>query len=173
MVKVGVIAVDGTKVHANASNHANRDYQRVARDILAEADRIDREEDELYGDARGDELPDQLRTAEGRRAALREAKRKLEEQRTAEQVAERPDDLVECDGRWLSLIQSRSLGASRAAVAGCARPVVSLMSTAGDRRSRFHAHEPSGCWNRSGGCARSWRSSMLRTRRMRRIARVG
>ena len=45
MVKVGVIAVDGTKVHANASNHANRDYQRVARDILAEADRIDREEE--------------------------------------------------------------------------------------------------------------------------------
>ena len=44
-------------------------------EILNEADRIDQDEDELYGDARGDELPEQLRTAEGRRAALRDAKR--------------------------------------------------------------------------------------------------
>jgi transposase len=84
MVKVGVIAVDGTKVHANASNMANRDYRQIALEILAEADRVDREEDELYGDARGDELPEHLRTAEGRRAALREAKRKLDRDRAGE-----------------------------------------------------------------------------------------
>ena len=41
------------------------DYQQIAREILEEADRIDREEDELYGEARGDELPEQLRTAGG------------------------------------------------------------------------------------------------------------
>jgi len=81
MVKVGVIAVDGTKVHANGSNHASRDYRQIAKEILADADRVDHDEDELYGDARGDELPEQLRTAEGRRAALRDAKRKLDEQR--------------------------------------------------------------------------------------------
>jgi len=81
LVKVGVIAVDGTKVHANASHHNNLDYERLARAILAEAERMDGEEDELYGDARGDELPEQLRTAEGRRAALREAKQKLERSR--------------------------------------------------------------------------------------------
>jgi hypothetical protein len=77
LVSVGVIAIDGTKVHANASHHNNVDYDRLVRAILAEADRIDREEDELHGDARGDELPEQLRTVEGRRAALREAKRRL------------------------------------------------------------------------------------------------
>jgi hypothetical protein len=49
LVKVGVIAVDGTKVHASASKHANRDYRQLAREILAEADRTDREEDERYG----------------------------------------------------------------------------------------------------------------------------
>ena len=38
MVKVGVIAVDGTKVHANASNMANRDYRQIAMEILKEAD---------------------------------------------------------------------------------------------------------------------------------------
>jgi transposase len=80
MVKVGIVAVDGTKMAANASHERNADYARVAREILAEADRIDREEDGLYGDARGDELPEQLRTAEGRRAALREAKQRLEQQ---------------------------------------------------------------------------------------------
>lgn len=81
LASVGVIAVDGTKIEANASSYANADYGRIAREILREADRIDREEDELYGDARGDELPEQLRTPEGRRAALREAKRKLEQER--------------------------------------------------------------------------------------------
>jgi hypothetical protein len=63
--------------------HANRDYRQIALEILKEADRIDREEDELYGDQRGDELPEHLRTAEGRRAALKEAKRRLERERAA------------------------------------------------------------------------------------------
>jgi hypothetical protein len=72
MVKVGVIAIDGTKVHANASQHSNRDYEQIAREILAEAAETDRVEDELYGDKRGDELPPQLATADGRgRSAVR------------------------------------------------------------------------------------------------------
>lgn len=81
LVNVGVVAVDGTKVHANASNMANRDYRQLAEEILADAARIDAEEDERYGDARGDELPEQLRTAEGRRKALREAKERLARRR--------------------------------------------------------------------------------------------
>ena len=60
LVKVGVIAIDGTKVHANASHHNNLDYEQLAREILTEAERIDAAEDELYGEARGDELPEQL-----------------------------------------------------------------------------------------------------------------
>jgi transposase len=81
LVKVGVIAIDGTKVHANASHHCNLDYEQLAREILKEAGEIDAAEDELYGDARGDELPEHLQTSEGRRAALKEAKRKLEADR--------------------------------------------------------------------------------------------
>jgi hypothetical protein len=80
-VKVGVVAIDGTKVHANASHHSNLDYEQLAREILKEASEIDAAEDELYGDARGDELPEHLQTSEGRRAALAEAKRKLEQER--------------------------------------------------------------------------------------------
>jgi hypothetical protein len=84
LASVGVIAVDGTKLAGNASRNANVDYEQLAREILEEAQVVDAAEDELYGDARGDELPEQLRTGEGRRAWLREAKRQLEQQRAEE-----------------------------------------------------------------------------------------
>jgi transposase len=80
---VGVLAVDGTKVHANASHHANRDFEQLAREILEEAAETDRREDELYGDRRGDELPPELATEQGRRGWLREAKQRLEAERAA------------------------------------------------------------------------------------------
>jgi transposase len=81
LAKVGVIAIDGTKLHANASRDANVDYEQLAREIIEEAKATDAAEDELYGDARGDELPEELATGQGRRAWLREAKRRLERQR--------------------------------------------------------------------------------------------
>src|ERR1039458_8752441 len=81
LVKVGVIAIDGTKIHANASHHSNLDYEQLAKEILKEASEIDAAEDELYGEARGDELPEHLRTREGRAAALRAAKQKLARER--------------------------------------------------------------------------------------------
>ena len=60
LVQVDVIAVDGTKVHANASERATCDYEQIAREILADADAVDQEEDERYGERRGDELPEHL-----------------------------------------------------------------------------------------------------------------
>ena len=83
VVKVGVIAVDGTKVSANASMDAKSSYERVVREILDEAGETDRREDELFGDACGDEVPEALRTREGRRGAFREAKRELVAERAA------------------------------------------------------------------------------------------
>ena len=79
-----MIAIDGTKVHANASQHANRDYEQLAREILEEADAVDAAEDERFGDARGDELPPELATRQGRRGWLREAKRRLDDKRAEE-----------------------------------------------------------------------------------------
>jgi transposase len=78
LVSTGVVAIDATKLTANASREANLDYERVAREILAEAKATDEAEDELFGEARGDELPEELRTSAGRRKWLREAKRSLE-----------------------------------------------------------------------------------------------
>jgi hypothetical protein len=106
LVKVGVVAIDGTKMSANASQERNHGYERIAREILAEAARIDAEEDELYGDARGDELPEHLRTAEGRKAALREAKRQLDAERTErlEQDAGAGEDEAGSEGSGVPLV---------------------------------------------------------------------
>jgi transposase len=102
IVQVEVIAIDGTKVHANASQHATRDYAQIAREILEEADRVDAEEDEQFGERRGDELPPELATAQGRRGWLREAKRRLDDQRAEEArpiPASRPARLKESKRR--------------------------------------------------------------------------
>jgi transposase len=102
IVQVDVIAIDGAKVHANASQHATRDYEQIAREILEQADAVDREEDERFGAKRGDELPSELATAQGRRGWLREAKRRLDAER-AEQArpipASRPARLKESKRR--------------------------------------------------------------------------
>src|SRR5947209_18612306 len=60
----------------------NRSYRDLVGRILREAEEIDQAEDRLHGkDRRGDELPEELRTSEGRRQALAEAKRRLEERK--------------------------------------------------------------------------------------------
>jgi hypothetical protein len=81
LVSVGVIAIDGTKIKANASMDQNRSYREIVGEILREAEETDCREDELFGQARGDELPEQLRNIEGRKTALAEAKRRIAERK--------------------------------------------------------------------------------------------
>jgi transposase len=90
LVKLGRVALDGTKLKANASKHKAMSYGRMTereaqlaaqvKAILDEAEAVDAAEDAEFGDARGDELPPELRTREGRLAKIREAKAALEEQ---------------------------------------------------------------------------------------------
>ena len=100
--RVGTIALDGTKIKANASRHKAMSYDRMKEEekrlqeeiaqLLAEAEAIDAAEDETHGrDRRGDELPDELKRRAGRLAKVKEAKALLEERaRTeAEQEAAR------------------------------------------------------------------------------------
>ncbi|MGZ6640148.1 MAG: transposase, partial [Solirubrobacteraceae bacterium] len=77
LVEVGVISIDGMKIRANASRGANRSYEKLVADILKEAEETDRWEDGLFGPDRGDEVPEHLRTEEGRRAAFKAAKERL------------------------------------------------------------------------------------------------
>jgi transposase len=75
MVRVGTVAVDSTKLAANASLDQNRTHAGLraeAERILGEAAETDAREDELYGERRGDELPSELADPGTRQARIRE-----------------------------------------------------------------------------------------------------
>jgi transposase len=102
LVKLGRVAVDGTKIKANASKHKAMSYGRMVekeaqlkrevRELLARAEAIDREEDERYGpDRRGDELPAELTRRESRLKKIREAKAALEAEAREQAQAEGKD----------------------------------------------------------------------------------
>src|SRR3954471_14428842 len=122
LAQVGVIAVDGTKINANASRNENRDYEQLAREILEEAKGVDAAEDERFGQARGDELPPEFETAQGRRGWLREAKQRLEAERAADPQPvprSRPQRLTEAKRRledelWTEVRANRAYEAYRA-----------------------------------------------------------
>jgi hypothetical protein len=80
LVKLGLVALDGTKMKASAALDANRTEDAVVaevRKILGEAAAVDEGEDRLYGDKRGDELPEELRTKEGRLGRLAQCREQL------------------------------------------------------------------------------------------------
>ena len=89
LVKLGKVALDGTKMKANASKHKAMSYQRMGEEekrlrarvseLLAEAEKVDAKEDAEFGvGRRGDELPEELQRAETRLKRIREAKKALE-----------------------------------------------------------------------------------------------
>src|SRR6266436_2652495 len=89
-MKLGRVALDGSKVKGNASKHKAMSYGRMeetekrlreeVRKLLRQAAATDKEEDKRYGgDRRGDELPEELQRRETRIARIREAKQALEE----------------------------------------------------------------------------------------------
>ena len=82
MVKLGHIAIDGTKIKANASDAATYDRDRIEKEIkqwLEHAEAIDRQEDALYGpDKTGDEIPEEIRDPKKRIKKLKELKKKLD-----------------------------------------------------------------------------------------------
>jgi transposase len=88
LVSVGVVALDGTAMAANASREATRTYPTIREEVermLAEAAHIDAAEDAEHGGARGDELPGEMADRQSRLARLRRCREELEaEQRQVE-----------------------------------------------------------------------------------------
>lgn len=89
MVKLGHVAIDGSKIKANASKHKAMSYARMQEEekrlkkeiekLMRESEITDRSEDRCYGaDKRGDELPDELAHRESRLKKIQEAKAALE-----------------------------------------------------------------------------------------------
>lgn len=102
LVRLGQVALDGTKVQANASKHKAMSHERMLKTekqlrgeierMLAEAEQVDQEEDDLYGpERRGDELPEELRRRTDRLKKIEEARAALE----AEARASRAQQLSE------------------------------------------------------------------------------
>lgn len=91
LVKVGLVALDSTKVDAKASSWVNRTADQIDKEIqriLDEAAQTDAEEDRAFGeDRRGDELPDHLVDRNSRLARLKQAKAALQEDSAERQRA--------------------------------------------------------------------------------------
>jgi len=96
--RVGRVALDGSKIKANASKHKAMSYDRMrdkqkqlreeVSQLLAQAEAADAAEDAAYGtNRRGDELPAELQRRESRLKRIREAKRALEARATEEAAA--------------------------------------------------------------------------------------
>jgi transposase len=102
LATVGVIAIDGTKVCANANRDRTMHYEDVARAIVEEAVATDAAEAATFGERRGDELPEILTTRQGREGWLRDARQRLD-QRRAERAKpiprSRPERLREAKRR--------------------------------------------------------------------------
>jgi transposase len=88
LVRPELVAIDGTRMAGSANSDCTRVFEQIALEILAEVRGTDEAEDREHGDERGDELPEQLRTPEGRREFFADAKRKLQHVSADEQ----PDD---------------------------------------------------------------------------------
>ena len=99
LARVGTIALDGTKIKANASRHKAMSYDRMKEEekrlaeeiarLMAEAEATDTAEDQAHGrDRRGDETPEELKRRESRLAKILEAKALLEERARAEAAEE-------------------------------------------------------------------------------------
>ena len=104
LVKLGHVALDGTKVRANASRHKAMSYRRMKEkeeqlaaevaELLRRAQEVDDEEDRRYGkDKRGDELPEELAFRKGRLEKIREAMAALEAEAQAAAEAEGKEHL--------------------------------------------------------------------------------
>jgi hypothetical protein len=91
MVKMGTLVIDSTKVRANASSRRSKTKEQYeqwlssvenqTKEILAQADDADKEEDEKYGDKRGDELPEEINTKSKLIKRLKEAIDQLKEEK--------------------------------------------------------------------------------------------
>lgn len=103
LVRLGHVAVDGTKVDANASKHKAMSYERMVeaearleeevQGLLQRAEEIDQAEDALYGEGDGNEIPEELKRRETRLKKIREAKAALEAEeraKVADAKAEKP-----------------------------------------------------------------------------------
>ena len=173
LVASGVVAIDGTKLSASAASDSNVDYDRIAREIIAEAIATDEAEDDEHGDARGDELPAELQSEAGRREwLLRELEREptSDDQPTGEESGPRSSRRA---SRWPGLTLSGSSPGPKAGWGGCAKRAASRTGSGGRPPDLCRARGRSVCVSPRCG----WRTisppRSAETRPMRRFESIG
>jgi transposase len=114
LIKLGTVAIDGTKIQANASKHKAMSYGRMQeeeerlrkqiRRLTEIAQGVDEAEDQEFGpDFRGDELPAELRNRKERKAKIREAMKELEAEQAREDAVKKRGETREKTGRGSKL----------------------------------------------------------------------
>src|SRR2546428_9441218 len=151
LVKLGHVALDGTKIKANASKHKAMSYERMCAAeqqleqevaaVLARAQAVDTEEDAQYGAGRrGGELPAELARRESRLAKIREAKAALEQEaraRAAQAAAAARGKLAERERAEAATGQTRGGRSPTVADPAQARPVPTAQRNFTDPESRI------------------------------------
>src|SRR5664280_3257101 len=125
LVSLGRVALDGTKLRASANRHKAMSYDRLGprmdeikkqvAAILAEAEAVDAAEDEEFGeDRRGDELPVELATREGRLAKMRAAKEAIEAEAREKAATKAATRVAEEGGDDAAIEHAAEMAAARA-----------------------------------------------------------
>jgi flagellar biosynthesis GTPase FlhF len=175
LVKLGHVAIDGTKIKAYASKHKAMSYKRMNETearlkqeidaLLAAAEQTDAEEDAQHGkDRHGDELPIELQQRESRLQKIREAKAALEQE--AKEKAEQ--QRAETEQNWPNANKKSVARARRSVAASRKRPIPSRPSQKAQRNATSSIRRAVSCRTeptRAASCKVTTRRSRSTPRR--------
>jgi transposase len=125
MVSLGHVALDGTKVQANASKHKAMSYERMLRAekelekeinaLMRKAEILDAQDDQRYGKGnRGSELPEELRHKQSRLARIRQARKEMEAETAAAAARQRQEQAEEAQAEAASAREANAPAAEQA-----------------------------------------------------------
>jgi hypothetical protein len=144
MVSLGHVALDGTKVKANASKHKAMNHERMLRAekelekeinaLMRRAEILDAQEDQRYGKGkRGSELPDELRRRQDRLARIRQARKEMEAETAAAAARQRQQDAEEASAKATAAQQADAPAAEQGELNNKAEVAVAKAKVARDK----------------------------------------
>ena len=125
MVSLGHVALDGTKVQANASKHKAMSYERMLRAekelekeinaLMRKAEILDAQDDQRYGKGnRGSELPEELRHKQSRLARIRQARKEMEAETAAAAARQRQEEAEKASAKAAAAQEADAAAAEQA-----------------------------------------------------------
>ncbi|MGB1022228.1 MAG: IS1182 family transposase [Synechococcus sp.] len=144
MVSLGHVALDGTKVQANASKHKAMSYERMLRAekelekeisaLIRRAEILDAQEDQRYGKGKlGSELPNELRHKQGRLEKIRQARKEMEAETAAAAARKRQEKAEEARAKAAAAQESDAAAAEQAELNGKAEAAAAKAEAAKEK----------------------------------------